>query len=103
MYLKAILTLVLSFNAYAQAGFQFDRVPVEPDGNYLHPAFDQRLVEFRRLGVLAADVILKLRNAADLLVPRGRKKQIRTNFDLRNSSALFRLVTPAGIEPTPSP
>ena len=31
------------------------------------------------------------------------KKQIRTNFDLRNSSDLFRLVTPAGIEPTPSP
>ena len=95
---------MLSFHAYAQAGFQFDRVPVEPDGNYLHPAFYQRLVEFRRLGVLAADVILKLRNAANLLVPRGRKKkQIRTNFDLRNSSDLFLLVTPGGIEPPFSP
>ena len=38
-----------------------------------------------------------------LLAKQTVKKQIRTNFDLRNSSDLFRLVTPAGIEPTPSP
>ena len=29
----------------------------------------------------------------------NNKKQIRTNFDLRNSSDLFRLVETAGIEP----
>ena len=38
-----------------------------------------------------------------LLAKQTVKQQIRTNFDLRNSSDLFRLVTPAGIEPTPSP
>ena len=29
----------------------------------------------------------------------NNKKQIRTNFDLRNSSDLFRLVEPRGVEP----
>lgn len=62
----------LSFNVHAQAGFQFDRIPVGPDGDFLHPAFDQRLIKFRQLGGLAADEILKLRNATDLLVPRDR-------------------------------
>ena len=33
----------------------------------------------------------------------NNKKQIRTNFDLRNSSDLLRLVTLAGIEPTFTP
>ena len=33
----------------------------------------------------------------------NNKKQIRTNFDLRNSSDLFRLVTRTGIEPVLPP
>ena len=55
-------------------------------------------------------LLRKRQNMTTRSAPRGAllakqtvKKQIRTNFDLRNSSDLFRLVTPAGIEPTPSP
>lgn len=60
----------LSFNVHAQAGFQFNRVPVWPDGDFLHPAFDQNFLKLRQVGGLAADEILKLRDAADLLIPR---------------------------------
>ena len=42
---------------------------VGPDCDFLHPALDQHLVKFRQLGGLAADEILKLRDATDLLVP----------------------------------
>ena len=70
LYLKAILTLGLSFNVHAQAGFQFNRVPVGPDSDFLHPALDQNFIKLCQVGGLAADEILKLRNAANLLVPR---------------------------------
>ena len=59
----------LSFNVHTQAGFQFNRVPVGPDGDFLHPALDQHLIKLRQAGGLAADEILKLRNASNLIVP----------------------------------
>ena len=43
---------------------------VGPDSDFLHPALDQSFVKLRQVGGLAVDKILKLRDAANLLVPR---------------------------------
>ena len=51
--------------------------------------------ESNRLVALGGDFSINSNNYS--------KKQIRTNFDLRNSSDLLRLVTRTGIEPMFSP
>lgn len=59
----------LFFNVNAQAGLQFDGVPVRPDGDFPHPALDPRLIKLRQACGLSAYKILELCNAADLLIP----------------------------------
>lgn len=54
------MCILLYFNVHTQAGLQFNRVPVGPDGNFLHPAFDKCFIEFHQVGRPAADEILKL-------------------------------------------
>ena len=71
----------LSFNVHAQAGFQFDGVPVGPDSDFLHPALDQCLIKLRQVGSLPADKILKLGDAADLLITRDRILSCEFNMD----------------------
>ena len=57
------------FNVHTQSGFQFNRVPIGPDRDFLHPTLDQNFIKLCQIGGLAADEILKLRDTANLLVP----------------------------------
>ena len=41
---------------------------VGPDRDFLHPALDQNFIKLSQVGGLAADEILKLRDASDLLI-----------------------------------
>ena len=58
----------LCSNVHTQAGLQFDRILVGPDGNFSYPAFYQCFIKFRQVGGLTADEILKRCNALDLFV-----------------------------------
>ena len=62
----------LCSNVHTQAGLQFDRVLVGPDGNFLHPAPYQCLIEFRQFGGLTANEILKRSDALNLFVSGHR-------------------------------